>query len=398
LTLALVLIGGFVMYQLDFHSGTLTRSMGSVPAPEPSKPTHSAATLQSATPSPSLGENNTKKPPQKVPSQNSEQTPDTMSGLAWKSGVSFPNVDAYSTAAAEETNAFGTWRDRPVDVAVAWTNRSSWTSFTNSNPLYTTWAKQPYKKVFALPLFPENIGDTVNGCIAGNYEGHWRTFAKTMASTGLAAQGSIIRLGWEMNLHTDWGNPAQFAACWRNIVSTVKAIAPGLLWDWNVNRGSSTGMPGANVLSAYPGNNYVNIIGVDSYDDWPPATTGTGWQQQLDGPYGLDYWLAFAKEHGEKFSVPEWGVDSNVAWGDEASGDDPGYIEDMYNFFVANSAALAFEAYFNSDGTAIYDPVQNPNSSAEYQRLWSAATTSASASMQRSSRPISQLSLTGKFP
>jgi hypothetical protein len=260
-------------------------------------------------------------------------------------------------------------------VAEAWPEIWSWASFTQPNAFYMHWAKQPYTKVFAVPPFPAGIGDTVTGCINGDYNYYWRNFAQTMKNSGLAAEGTIIRLGWEMNQHTDWGTPAQFAACWRTIVSTVNAIAPGLQWDWNVNRGSSGDMPGNSILSAYPGDAYVNIVGVDSYDMWPPVNTGGGWQQQLNGPYGLNYWMSFAKNHGKKFSVPEWGLTANVnpAWDGHAGGDDPSYIKDMYNFFAANRAYIAFESYFDfpANDNSLYSPTQDWSSAAEYATLWS---------------------------
>jgi hypothetical protein len=259
-------------------------------------------------------------------------------------------------------------------VAVAWPEIGSWSEFTEPNAFYSTWASTSFTKVFALPPYPSGIGDTIQGCIDGDYNQDWQTFAQTMESSGLAGQGTIIRLGWEMNQHTDWGTPSQFAACWRDIVSTVSAIAPGLQWDWNVNRGNSGDMPGSSILSAYPGNAYVNIIGVDSYDMWPPVDTSGGWQQQLNGPYGLNYWLSFAESNGKKFSVPEWGLTQNTdpAWDGHSGGDDPAYIQDMWNFFVANSGNIAFESYFDypGDENSLYNPSQDPNSAAEYQSLW----------------------------
>jgi hypothetical protein len=297
------------------------------------------------------------------------------SNLVWASGVSYPAIDAYSDDAANATSAFGSWRGKSIGVAEGWPEIGSWTEFDEPNSFYSTWASQPYTKVFALPPYPANSGDTVTGCIDGDYNQYWQTFAQTMESTGLAAEGTIIRLGWEMNQHTDWGTPSQFAACWRDIVSTVNAIAPGLQWDWNVNRGNSGDMPGTSILSAYPGNAYVNIIGVDSYDMWPPVDTSGGWQQQLNGPYGLNYWLSFAESNGKKFSVPEWGLTANTdpAWDGHSGGDDPAYIQDMYNFFSANSGNIAFESYFDfpGDDNSLLNPSQDPNSAAEYVKLWS---------------------------
>lgn len=297
--------------------------------------------------------------------------PGRTTGVPWESGVSYPDAAGYTAAAqAQAAQAFGSWRGNPVGVAVAYPARQTWADFTRADGFYRTWARQPYTKAFALPMFPEDAGATIGGCIAGSYDGYWRAFADAMNSTGLAAQGTIIRLGWEFNQTTQWGTPAQFAACFRQIQATVAAIAPGLVWDWNVNRGPSAQMPGASVLQAYPGNQYVNIIGVDSYDDWPPANTSGGWQTQLNGPYGLNYWLSFAKAHGKLFSVPEWGVASGDLWPGHEGGDDPAYVKDMYQFFAANHQWIAFESYYNDAGTSIYNPVQNPQASAQYLQLW----------------------------
>jgi hypothetical protein len=85
------------------------------------------------------------------------------------------------------------------------------------------------------------------------------------------------------------------------------------------------------------------MIGIDSYDSWPSAKTNVGWQTQLDGSQGLNYWLAFAKAHGKLLSVPEWG---NVYSGTSAGGDDALYVKDMRAFFSSNAREIAFECNF----------------------------------------------------
>jgi hypothetical protein len=87
------------------------------------------------------------------------------------------------------------------------------------------------------------------------------------------------------------------------------------------------------------------MIGVDSFDSWPAASTGAGWWIQLYGTQGLDYWLNFAKEHGKQLSVPEWG---NVRSGSAAGGDDPEYVRHMYEFFNSNAGEISFECNFQS--------------------------------------------------
>lgn len=346
------------------HRGTVSASAIAAAA---QRATPSASTSASPSPRHSPAKKQKKKAAAK---KQTGGLSDVTSALHWLSGVSYPDYNPYSSQDADASTAFGTWRGRPTTVVVTWPNRGVWSDFTEPNAMYSEWAAQPYKKVFGLPMFPEDVGADIQSCDNGDYNSEWQQFAQTMQSTGLAAQGTIIRLGWEMNVTSGWGTPEQFAECWRQIVSTVSAIAPGLLWDWNPNRGSGSVMPGNSVLDAYPGNAYVNIIGLDAYDDWPDALTSAGWQQQLNGPYGLNYWLHFAEQHGKQFSVPEWADVASSQWPGESGGDDPAYIKDMYGFFAANANEIAFESYYCDVGYCIDNPDQYPQSAAEYQSLW----------------------------
>jgi hypothetical protein len=281
------------------------------------------------------------------------------SALPWASGV-FASPETPAAAAA-----FGTWRGRPLNVVTTWSGRSTWQDIVDPSWLYQRWTGSPYTMVFGVAMLPERVsGVSLQKCASGSYNSYWRQFGQVISSYHLGT--SIIRLGWEFN--GDWyvwaaTSPATWVSCWRNIVTSTRATAPGLKWDWNVNRGVSAGL--ADPTRAYPGNSYVNIVGVDSYDNWPPATTPAGWQTQLNGTQGLDYWLAFAKAHDKPLSVPEWG---NVC-GTSSGGDDPQYVRYMRAFFAANAARLAYEANFQSPTTCgTYAPGTTvPNSAAAYK-------------------------------
>ncbi len=260
------------------------------------------------------------------------------SGLPWASGV-------YLTAdTPAAVSAFAAWRGRPVDIVEAWLSQSSWTTITDPAWLYRRWAGSGYRMVFSVPMLPNVSGVSIQACATGAYNARWRQFGKVISSYGLGY--SIIRLGWEFN--GDWyrwnaSNPAAWVRCWRKVVTSARSTAPHLRWDWNVNRGLSSAL--ADPIKAYPGNAYVSVIGVDSYDWWPPARTSAGWQRQLNGPQGLNYWLRFAEAHGKRLSLPEWG---NEKRGVTAGGDDPAYVRDMRAFLAANAPHIAYEVNFQN--------------------------------------------------
>jgi Glycosyl hydrolase family 26 len=293
-------------------------------------------------------------------STHSDVAPGARSGLPWASGATL------SGAGPAAAVAFGAWRGRPLDVVDGWSARSSWSDIVNPTGLYEMWAGSPYTMALGVAMLPEDVsGVSLQACAHGTYNWHWREFGRVIASYGLG--DSIIRLGWEFN--GNWyvwqaTQPAVWAECWRQIVTSARSTAPGLQWDWNVNRGVNSGL--ADPAQAYPGNAYVDMIGIDSYDWWPPAKTAAGWQSQLNGTQGLNYWLAFAEAHGKRLSVPEWG---NVSVGTSVGGDDPQYVRDMRAFFAANAAHIAFEANFQGSSTGGNYGVGTtvPNAAAAYK-------------------------------
>jgi hypothetical protein len=277
------------------------------------------------------------------------------SGLPWVSGV-YLTADTPAAVAA-----FAAWRGRPVDLVEAWLDDKSWATITDPAWLYQRWAGSGYRMAFAVPMLPNVGGVSIQACANGAYNAHWRQFGKVISAHGLGS--SIIRLGWEFNGKWErWNasNPAAWARCWRQAVTAAWSTAPHLRWDWNVNRGVSSAL--ADPARAYPGNAYVSIVGIDSYDWWPPVTTAAAWQRQLNGPQGLNYWLAFAKAHGKKLSVPEWG---NTTTGGDSGGDNPAYVRYMLGFFKAHAASLAYESNFQCTGgnygtNGIYGATRTP--------------------------------------
>jgi hypothetical protein len=126
----------------------------------------------------------------------------------------------------------------------------------------------------------------------------------------------IIRLGWEMNLPgTDWtwavggsggstSTNGVYVAAFQHVAQIAHSY--GLKVDWCPNWGSQTGPADA----FYPGDAYVDEIGMDLYDtdnqEYPYYAGDNG--TSVAPLYGL-YWLeAFASLHGKPIAFPEVGV------------------------------------------------------------------------------------------
>jgi glycosyl hydrolase family 26 len=305
---------------------------------------------------------------------NAETTPANRSGLAWNSGVYIPGDNATAT------ESFGSWRGAKTDVAVTWTARSNWNDVINSTWLYDRWKNAPQTLALGLPPFPENVGGSLAACAAGSYNGYWKQFGTTIKNSGLSDK-TIIRLGWEFNGNWfAWSarNPGEFAACWRQVQTSAESTAPALRWDWNVNRGTS--QLGIDSRQAYPGDAYVDIVGVDSYDGWPGVKTDADWNEHLNGAYGLKMWADFARQHGKKLSIPEWGVYPGTAWAGHNGGDNPLYIQKMFGFFKSQQDNLAYEAYFNEPASYVAGALElNPKAAAEYRTQIATARTATPA-------------------
>jgi hypothetical protein len=286
------------------------------------------------------------------------------SGLPWPSGVFVPGGDP------ARYDGFAVWRGRALDIVTVWYDRWSWADLTDSW-LPAAWEGTAATKVWGIPPFPEGVGGSLGACARGDYDARWRDLAGDLRAHGLDDE-SIIRLGWELN--GDWyqwsaHDPAAYVGCWRRVVGAAESVAPALRWDWNVNAG-----PGQSVLdaaAAYPGDEWVDIVGINTYDNWPPACDATTFQaNNLNARFRLAHWLDFARAHGKQLSVPEWGTHLIGQSGTRPCPDNPVYIAQMAEFFRANAGSIAYESYFNADDEdfrgSLHAPNQQPRASAAY--------------------------------
>jgi hypothetical protein len=289
----------------------------------------------------------------------------TGAGVHWVSGANgnYPS----------EITPWAGWTGRPVDLAMIFTARLDWGTVESPGwPLDAfTRAAWPGQISIAQPLWP-NSGGNERDCAAGAYDEHWHQFGANLRKYGRG--DAIVRLGWEFN--GDWydwypRDVDTWKQCYRRSVTALRAAAPHVRIDWTMTMHNDEMPAGGDVWSAYPGDDYVDIIGIDYYDEYPPAASQRLWDQLCAAPSGLCTVIAQARAHHKRFSVPEWGVVSGKGGG----GDNPFFIEKMYAMFAANADILAYEDYWNNSEpdnvrSSLLNPDLNPRSSRRYLQLF----------------------------
>jgi outer membrane protein OmpA-like peptidoglycan-associated protein len=230
-----------------------------------------------------------------------------------------------------------------------------------------------------IPSSLEDVSDPLSweqSCANGDYDAYATTLGQNLVVAGL--QNSVIRLGAEMNgnweadfIGTTTQEQDLWATCFANEVTALRqAAGENFLIDWDPNAGKG-GYPYANF---YPGNSYVDIMGLDLYDvDSNSPNTPATFSQLANEPFGLADFEAFAAAQGKPMSFPEWGLSTTP------SGDDPGYINGMGST-IAN-ADFAFETYFDVvNGNTLPLSSSTPLSLDAYQEWFGASSTAATIS------------------
>jgi beta-mannanase len=207
-------------------------------------------------------------------------------------------------------------------------------------------------------------------CAAGDYNSYAVLFARNMISAGFG--DTIIRLGHEMNGNWEYDSLGssvadwhEWAKCFAQEVTAMRSV-PGahFLFDWSINAGYRN-IP---LADYYPGNAYVDMVGISFYDQsgypLPPVGSSARWQALANEPMGLNEIYAFAARHHEPLSIPEWGT---VA----TQGDDASYVTHMVDFIATHD--VAYEAWFDAGDFNIYQlgNLQAPKSLRAYLKLFS---------------------------
>ncbi|MHC0430740.1 glycoside hydrolase family 26 protein [Streptomyces sp. O3] len=197
---------------------------------------------------------------------------------------------------------------------------------------WAQWRRADEDRLFVLnvPMMERNeagVSDTevrtlLRRAAKGAFDRHFHRLAERLVDLGVP--DTVIVLGWEMNgvtyTHRCGPDPDAWKTYWRRIVATMRSVdGQEFRFDFAPNRGRDA-VPWTR---CYPGDDVVDIIGMDSYDQ----PTGKSFDEQVSEPYGLQAHVDFARQRGKPISYPEWGLFRNgdnaeymrrmLAWIDE---------------------------------------------------------------------------------
>ncbi|GAA1432165.1 hypothetical protein GCM10009616_21000 [Microlunatus lacustris] len=266
---------------------------------------------------------------------------------------------------------FESWRKRPVDGVLYFPARNSWADM----------GQLPSRRagdlmIYSIPTFPEGVGGSNAKVAAGTYDTRIRALATKMKKNGWNTNRTVIRLGWENNGNWyQWsqsrgGSKAYKAAFRRFVIQSRAAGLTKVKWDWNLNKGPQAYNAGVSWTTGYPGDDVVDVIGLDAYDMWNPSFTNAQWEaNMLRRNPGLEEVAKFARAHKKQMALDEWGVVHDRHGG----GDNPFYVAKMFGWLKANADVIAWENTYDHDGAPSkfnhkLSDGGNPKAAAQYRR------------------------------
>jgi hypothetical protein len=292
-----------------------------------------------------------------------------------------PKIGVYRSATPDiaPIQAYETFLNKPVDCVLSFMADSpTWAQFeqavlqsvTNGPPgshSAMEWAPLLGSRQLVLGVPACVQGSTWATEASGANDAHWAALAQNLVSAGLG--GSILRIAREFQGGWPWkvtaATIAAHQAGWAHIVGVMRGAGFTGLFMWNPYIGTFT--PASEVVSAYPGDATVDIIGLDLYDGgYTPAgeIIRTAAQQQAvwdnfrDQWDGLTGWRNWAASH-KPLAYPEWGLGlwnaGNLYGG---GGDNALFVSEMAAWIKDTQPYM--HAFWEDAGMGVSDPDNYP--------------------------------------
>lgn len=241
----------------------------------------------------------------------------------------------------------------PDQAASGYTDDASWAAIASYTPFFGAGDRQHYRLLLSVAMCPTPDGSLNE---VPRHLGTFRALARHLVAGG--QPDTIIRLGEEANgnypggAHSGYAwvtsDDGLFRADYRRIVSTMRSV-PGahFLFDFNVNDAFTFPWPNgatgkAGFADYYPGDNYVDVISDDFYENGHPA----GYAGNVTGV------IDEAVAHHKAWAVAEWGLSGS---------DVPGYIKTMASLILGTYPEpgggtyppALYESYFDTERSTL---------------------------------------------
>ncbi|MCB5166367.1 hypothetical protein LG634_16170 [Streptomyces bambusae] len=277
----------------------------------------------------------------------------------------------YGSAGVSRMNALSNWLGgRELRVGHTYLPGDRWSNIEGTNLSFLAdwaqWRRARSDRLFVLnvPMQERNeagvpdweVARLIRAGASGAYDDHFRRLGERLVSLGVP--DTVIVLGWEMNgityTHRCGPDPENWKKYWKRAVTAMRSV-PGqqFRFDFAPNRGTDA----IGWTECYPGDDVVDIVGMDSYDQAPGRT----FDEMVSQPFGLQHHVDFAKAHGKKISYPEWGLFRH--------GDNPEYMRRMLAWIDQHKPLYHTITDYCPHG--VWQCDQNPRSSKVFREVMS---------------------------
>lgn len=279
--------------------------------------------------------------------------------------------------------SFGRWRGRKAAIA------ATWNEDFDAQEHY--WALQPGAEYgswqgdldIAVGSIYQTRGESWARAAKGEYDTRWAASLRALKSSWTGRSGTVyIRFAHEFN--GDWFEwrvqPREirdFIRSWRRYRALQKQIFPAAKLVFCPNDGT-VGLPGYDWRRAFPGKKYVDIMAVDSFNQFPFVSTKAQFRAKIMGvdrfgaPLGIEQHRRYAKSRGLPFAVSEWSSNASM-------GDSPVYMSQFYKWVSQHAGRgkgkIRYEILFNVRDDAsgvfqVYQSTRMPKAAKRYRKLF----------------------------
>lgn len=262
--------------------------------------------------------------------------------------------------------AYEEWLGRPLDTVLSYLDQSSWQAFENSIPWgIDLWSAADRPVIWGVPLVVD--GSSLSDAALGAFDHHYRSAASAIAESRSDAAPIYVRIGWEFNgAWFPWaagGHEADFIGAFRRAADIFHATSDRFQIALDVNMGGGNIDP----ATAYPGDAYVDVVGVDvyHYPQWDPYDPEAAFAFQVSRPYGLQWVEDFARAHNKPTAISEWGVQVDHAGP---------YVRNMAEWIADHD--MVYAIYWETDAGSYPGELRSgrlPNVSAAFQQTFGEA-------------------------